>query len=689
MSSAIDKIASQQQEEFAKLKSGKKGYLRWVLGAVAILIVCSFIFEIVPGHVKGKEALDRARQELLSSGQPWGRNLNTVQREYRLWLSDHGIGPELRAFDQISQLIFFSASRITQGSGGSDLSLVGNALVSVHFALIRIAFVILACWRLWFIAIMLAAVYRWKNWRVYNGEDILGQMGTGHLFYSGLRAGLEKRSAKGSPDMQVTGLACPRLSSETEADVSTLARILKKYSAYNATNKGLVRVLVAHPNWPSYLEMQDEEHALNQYYAGGSLPEHASFVLERALKLHAHYRSEHGEREPEFLDQHYEGSEVADEKVSSGEYAWMLQQNFHRVLSPEMRKDLAKIGAAEFATILLSHFSGKVMAYGFQGNKWIRRSNFPELCARAILHSIPSLGTEYDFETRAIIRRSLIYSSRKSVFAPLRFPVDLSVEARAARQVVELLMASPHELLPVADEVELIGHMHEMHVKWAQSFFDAALTRSPEIVENSYATVSNLFVIPIDRIVTLARRVIDPGVLARVEALVQLVSQKQQLQNLSPDSNGDPQTERGALHSQGRFSSPLTAQEIRDLGELHGVPAGVLRDWSAVRAMLNHYGWLARRVGDYSVPESSVIFAVVKFDRPTHETNSLGLIGNSGMVALRGSRIENKWGKHWQSRFNQGLSASMSESREDFERLMQGIKDELFDDGFSSTAIGS
>jgi hypothetical protein len=63
-----------------------------------------------------------------------------------------------------------------------------------------------------------------------------------------------------------------------------------------------------------------------------------------------------------------------------------------------------------------------------------------------------------------------------------------------------------------------------------------------------------------------------------------------------------------------------------------------LSDWLALKVVLSSYGWLASRVGDYSVPETSTIFAVFKPENQLEGVNSLGLLGKSGMVPVRGSR---------------------------------------------------
>jgi hypothetical protein len=676
VNSPLDKISEAHQEEFAKLKAGRRQTTYLFIFLLTALFVISFAASSVPSASKAREGLERARQEMRARGNDWADTLSEEQSSYALWLKNHGLEIERRIYTQAGHFVFWS---VTQVTGAADNSFLSSLLITLHSSLLRVAFILIACWRIWIVGAIIAAIYAARNWKGYFGRDILGQMGTGQFFYSGLKADLSKVSATGAPEKQVTGLACPQLSSETEGDLSALGKTIKKWGVANQTNRMLVRILVAYKEWPAYVSEIDGEAVFNRFFSGANLPQHAAEVLDRLLTLQKEYQE--GNTEAPNLEQQFAGSEIAEEKVSSLEYAWLLQHSCHRVLSADMRDCIAEVPAALVATLVLAHFAGKTMAYDFQGGKWIRRSNFPELCSRAVLHSVPDFGEEYVFEERATIRRSLVYGSRRDIFAPVRFPVDLNPETRALRSWVELLLALPHELQSTGDEVEFIGLLHEMHVAWNYGFFDAKQGLPKELSQGTYGTQSNLFIVPVTNLVSLARRVIDGDVIKRAEELASLVSQKQRLEGLSGDGNSmDTNTEKGALHNQGKVFPPLSHVEVRNLAAVHLVEESIVKDWSALRAMLNHYGWLARRVGDYSVPEHGVIFAIVRTDGSVVGSNALGMVGGPGMVALRGSRLVQRWGKAWQTHFVQGVSATMAENKDDFENLMKGIEDRLVDD---------
>jgi hypothetical protein len=80
-------------------------------------------------------------------------------------------------------------------------------------------------------------------------------------------------------------------------------------------------------------------------------------------------------------------------------------------------------------------------------------------------------------------------------------------------------------------------------------------------------------------------------------------------------------------------------------------------------------------VGDYSVPTTSIIFAVFKADRPLAHMNTLGLLGRPGMVPVRGSKLIDRWGRNWSARFTYVKKATMAETQDDYEKLLKGIED--------------
>jgi hypothetical protein len=156
--------------------------------------------------------------------------------------------------------------------------------------------------------------------------------------------------------------------------------------------------------------------------------------------------------------------------------------------------------------------------------------------------------------------------------------------------------------------------------------------------------------------------------------LLELVSNRQRLKAVEVAKREGEVSDHVSFD---RIFPPLRNAEVAELIKLHNLSESEVRDWSALRIVLTSYGWLARRVGDYTVPESSIIFAVFKSREPLAGANSLGLVGTSGMVPFRGAKLEARWGSSWSSRFTYADKATMAESTEDYEKLMKGIEEKL------------
>jgi hypothetical protein len=167
----------------------------------------------------------------------------------------------------------------------------------------------------------------------------------------------------------------------------------------------------------------------------------------------------------------------------------------------------------------------------------------------------------------------------------------------------------------------------------------------------------------------------------RLEELLTAVSTKQRLRAAELAKRDGEVPDQLSFD---RIFPPLTDSEVETLTKLHGYSERDIRDWSAMRIVLTSYAWLARRVGDYTVPESSLIFAAFKAREPLPGANDLGLLGKSGLVPFRGARLESRRGASWHSRFLFADKATMSETQEDFEKLMQGLEEKLEDEASSS-----
>jgi len=668
-----DSIRKKHEKEFERLRHGSKADLvRPFLFAIIFIAAVFVCVSALQNYTIRSENIQSARVALISEGAVWGEEFLHSQRSYRDWLISYGTAKEVELFEKVSQILFGNAASFGIDGGTGILS---RTYLAAHFGVMRVGFFLIASWRLWLLAILIALLRAALSSEVHLESDILGQAGNGRLFYSGIKADLNKTSPGGAPESQVAGLACPAQVSKSVVMQSELAKILRANSALNETNIGLAGVVLAHKKWPAYVAVQEEESLLANFIEVPPLIQNAEVLLEELFSLHKKYKEIYAENDS--LEENLE-TEVApeipeDEKLGKEEFRSFLRANMDRSLTSSMKERISEIGPDELATTVLAVEAGKALAFGFEGGRWARRSNFPQLSARAVLHSLPAFASEYNFDRRTLIRRAIIYAARSSHFGPIRMPVNLSSKSRALRQWVELLMASPHELQSSADDVQLFGLLGDAHKAWIDNFFDGIITLNPDIVANIYVNQGNLLFIPLEVLLKLVQDSVSKSTLSKLAELVPRVSQKQRLDALSQNFGG----ESGEEHESAKVPAfqkvfpPFSHTEVKDLAKEHGVSEDAIRRWSYIRVILNNYGWLGRRVGDYSVPENSLIYAILKFDSHP-EANDLGLVSRPAMVALRASKLKEKWGPSWHSRFVNVRSVSMAETEEEARRVLKG-----------------
>ncbi len=671
---AVEGLPNPKDKDLDLLRSsGRRSLARVALKLFAglIILVSLGFFLLYTIHLYRGTDLDppSIHRQLLSLNAPWAEQFSESLQLQREWLENHGTYTEAKVFDDISAVLAQSAITVASEADG-EMSFFSASYVALHTGAVRVLFLTLASLRLWIVSILIAVCVGINRFKSYTGDDVLGQMGNGRLFYSGLRADLEQLTEAGAPDLQVRGLACPQVASPTEARASEIWRILTEFGAANATNETLVAIILANAEIAPYVTYPEEEQLLRKAFDGDTLRDNTKHLLSTVMSLHALYAA--GE-----IRAALPAPASSGDAASSFEYAERVRYAMHRVLTPEMRQLTGAIPATEIATTLLALEAGKVLAHSYEGGRWIKRSNFPQLSARAVLHSVVGYPTDYDFSSRQRIRRALIYASRSSSFAPVRMPIDLSEDIWVLRQWSEILLACPHELDAVSDEVELVGLVRQAHRKWSQEFSDSSVVVSPEMAQNSYATPANLLFLPLARVLGLLRKALDVGEIRRIEQLGAVVSSRQKLTQIARDAGDDQALEHPAFE---RVFEPLTDEEMATLARIHALDPNDVRDWLALRIVLSSYGWLARRVGDYTVPDSSLIFAVFQADASLEGVNSLGLLGKQGMVPFRGSKLQERWGRNWANRFLFVNGATMAESTEDFEKLLKGIKEKVPED---------
>jgi hypothetical protein len=638
----------------------------WGLGLVLAVLLIFFVLHHVHGGAADTHYLT---QELIENNEPWSDKMAQDIEGYREWLERYGTGPERSVFDDISSLIVHSVLAVTTSPSESFLA---SLYVSAHSGVVRALFLIVASLRLWIASLLIAAYFGFTYYRPYRGDDLLGQTGNGRLFYSGARGGLENLAPSGAPDVLVRGLACPDYASKSETVTSAIWKGLTDWDATNATNEALTAILVKHGNTASYVPRLEDEALYDKTFKGASIAEHLPNILRAALELHASYAAGDTSSSPA-------GAIPATSlsAATSEVYTKALQGALHNVLSPRLRAIVGELTAHEVATFVLALESGKVLAHSFEGGKWFRRSNFPHLSARAVLHSVVAYPKEYNFASRQRIRQALVYASRTSSFAPVRMPLGMTDDIWALRQWAELLLAAPQELADAVNEIELVGLVRAAHGKFEREVLPKAIVIVPDLTTTSFSTMSDLFFLPMASIVALLRRTVEPHELARIAQLSAIVGvkQKQRIEKAQSSEEG-----AGTTLIYDRVFAPITEAEMTHLANLHAINPADIKEWSSLRNILASFGWLARRVGDYTVPESSIIFSVFKTPPNYPGANALNLIGKNGLVPLRGSKFQEIWGSDWDRRFQNFQRATMSESREDFERVLKGIKDEVVEE---------
>lgn len=669
-------LPSPNDREIAKLlRTSKRRRILRAIAQFAWGIVISLFAALLFAHLtqnqktSSEKDLSYVVSELSALQQPWSDSLASQWEGYREWLSFHGIRLEAELFDSLSLIVVQSAvSSNAATTPPEELGVLGRAYLGFHSGSVRVLFLVFASARICIVAALVAFFFGITGIAPYTKEDALGQMGNGRVFYSGVKAGLERLAVNGAPDLQIRGFACPQLSTSSEAHASAIWRVLKQHNATNSTNDILTRILTKNADTASYVAPQEEEGLLKRSFSGDLLGSNTAYLLDVALNVHSRYQK----GDTALAAHELEVSDRVEKALTSEEYARDVGASLHRVLSESMRSEIASISASEIATTILALESGKVLAHSFEGGRWVRRSNLPHLSARAVLHSVVEYPKDYSFEQRARIRRALIYGARKSAFAPVRMPTDMTDDCWVMRQWIEVLLACPHDLQAVTDEVELVGVIRESHQEWCREFFDTGAILEPTIAAHCYSTPTDLLFLPVPKVVALLRRVTTANTIGRIRYLLERVRAKQQQQRLhAPDTDSGPLEQL----SFDKVHAPPPPEELAKIASTHGMTTTDLSDWLALKVILSSYGWLASRVGDYSVPETSTIFAVFKPEGALDGTNSLGLLGKPGMVPVRGSKLAPHWGRQWPSRFVYVRKVTMAETKEDYEKLLQGIED--------------
>ncbi len=650
----MSSLSGREKKDISNARGSRKK-INPIFYLVGLGLLAIFILYILSAGVfyKGED------QELLRQKRSTHiQQLDADRAYYAEWLEGKLGRGSSESFLSLTSILVDS-SGIVPATG----DFVSESWIGLHKGLIRAVFLIVAWWKFCALAILIAFMWSMRTWQVYFSKDILGRQTNGRLFYSGIRGDLKKINTFGAPDVLVPGLACPKISTAAAVKVSPLGKILEHYGAANSTNTYLAGILCAYKTWPAFVALRNEYALLEAAYKNTTLTNHAALVLDAALSLretYCKYKDNIETLNTLGVDP------VSEEQMTPEQYISKLKLSFNRVLSSEWKLAITELSAKELAAIVLAHEAGKVMAYTDEGHRFFRTSIFPQLCARSVLHSVPDLDTDFTYSERNTIRRAIIYASRKSVYGPVKFTLDLTPQTRAARQWVELLMACPHELKIVGEEVELYGLICEIHARWSKGFIDDLMVQSADKLKG-FITQGTVLYVPLNKLIPYFTNNIESKVLARLAHLVAAVSHRQQLTLAEIATTGI-----GKIPDYQKIYTPLTTDQISKLSKDHKLDPKIVADWSPLRDVLNYYSWLGRRVGDSTVSDNSIIHLAVRRDTESYGSLEDASECHSGMVALRATRLIDRWGVNWAHKYDQVFSVTSVDNMEEFEKFKRG-----------------
>jgi hypothetical protein len=481
-------------------------------------------------------------------GDPsWKAQIESTVFEQEAWLETHGLGIELIVFHTLKTSL------------GEFLSNFGDGFVSqilfetIKFLLL-LSFFVIASFRLVFAGGILGFVFGYYSKAPYEGFDLLGSTGIGRLFFSGIRV---------SKDDVEAGKLIPGMVTLNKAkDVGELEEVFTTYNVKSKTARELAQIIKAYEDWPD---------------GADKLLSRTKLILAEALS------------------------------IKTGKRLFEPVLSIESSLTRKMKHDIQMVEVDILAVLVLALKAGHILTYDKSGQQV---SKFPQLNSRAVLHSISEYSSEFNPLERTAIRRSIIYASRESLLAPVRFPSDLSPITVAMRQISEtILFKTP--------ETELFGLVYEAHALFEERFSKIRL-------KDAYLADSVLLV-PVKEIVQVMRDSIPEVERKRIIELA-LIDRGDKL-----DRKGDVVSEEEGhiIKSNLIIPKPLSERKIEELAITHKLETGCIKEWIGLRSVLLSFGWLARRIGESMVPDTSVVACSFQ--------GKSGVV--SGLVPLRRSRV--------------------------------------------------
>lgn len=544
----------------------------------------------------------------------------------------------------------------------SDIPVWWNRMVVG--AILRLSFSLLAFWPLWILGLISGVLLMRYNNKKKENYTILGVCDRGNgPFYSGIYGPYRPNSSFSGTELSCPGLACPKMEDKAKTESHNLTSILKRFSAFNQTNVELLRVVLAHSDYPHFVAEENSIHGEdvettidNDNRASktgfitsekGTLLQGVTIGLEAILLAHSIAKNyvqalKKNNLTIEEIDKNFQTHIASLKKASQN--ANELSKCLLFSLTPNRLWAMAEIKPEIMATAYLAIESGKSLVYKRTGSGFTVTSLYPHLQARAVLQSIIPYHQEYNGDTRLILRQAIISCRRHGDFGRSFLPIRMPIEGRAIRDWLETMYAEKEQQQEISYLVELDGHMEEIHSNF-RSRLTSRIKSSTNLEDPTRKydlwmglVYKSVLLMPLSDLIDTA---IQGFHQVRLDRITELLRLTKKFQTKISTSARLPGFKRQAMEAdKSGEENDLIVQKIKSL------PNGkmLFEHWRIVRRMLTRYNWLSTRIGDDSVPLVGVIHGILKQENLANSSRHLYL---DALVPLRERRFVEILGKSW------------------------------------------
>lgn len=654
--------------------SGRWRTKKFVILSIVFLVIARYSF--LP-TIKHLEVSSEDEEHSKSENDPWVEEIRIIVVERVRFLDDSLfvlVPGSSSLYGSLAAELDNSFNLLAQKQQTSDivempftftdiLTWLNRLIVS---CILRIVFVVLIAWPYWILGTLIGHWVIKKQNRKKPSDTILGVCDRGKSpFYSGIYGPYRPNNKISGTELSCPGLACPPMVERNEAESHALAKVLTNFEAMNDTNLELIRVVLAHKDYPHFVEEENPLQAdeienpfdLSQKVSKtGFVTTEKGLLLDGVIKalpevLHAHKivvnyvaSLNKGQLTAEDLDKNFPVHVEAIKKLVAS--VSELTKILVTTLTPARLFALAELSPQLIASAYLSIEAGKCLVYKKHGEVFSRISMYPNLQARAVIHSLVPYHKEYDGDQKLIVRQAIISSRRHGDFSRAFLPIKMPIESRALRDFLEILYTEPSKQGETAELVELDAHIEEVHVNFRGRYTDE-IRQANQNESNQHKlkiglTYKSVVLLPLDKLIETALNGFHRNRLMRISTLL---DNTRKFQTRMSTAARLPGFKRQAMEA---FSSGEEDDLI--IKKILKLPRGkeLNEQWRIVRRMLTRYNWLSTRIGDDSVPIVGVVHAILKQLKKDKEEKYLFM---DVLVPLRQRRYVEILGKSWEKNF--------------------------------------